>query len=228
MEHFKSQEKAAKTQWNKRYKEEHPYKEAPPKEYVLDFFEKYGKEFEGEKVLELGCGNGRNLRHIAKSGFETYGIDISEQGLDQLKETFKQENLSADIQKGSFYNLPYQDKAFDCVVSINVFQHNDWKGAEKSFVEASRVLKDNGLFLLSVRSLSRVLPEDRKDISDRGVTFIPKEGTKAGIMLHHYSKEEIEELAARNSLEILDIQEKIREKEDGSHGRWIAVFRKNP
>lgn len=228
MEHFKFQEDVVKTQWDKRYKEEHPYKEAQPKECVLEFFEKYGNEPRGGKVLDLGCGNGRNLRYIVESGFETYGIDISEKGLGQLKETLKQKNLSADIKKGSFYNLPYKDKIFDRVISINVFQHNDWKGAEKSFAEASRVLKNNGLFLLSVRSLSRELPEDRKDIPDKGVTFIPKEGTKAGIMLHHYSKEEIEELAAKNSLEILDIKEKIREKKDGRRGHWVVVFRKNP
>lgn len=226
MERFKSQEETVKTQWDRRYQEEHPYKDAQPRECILDFFEKYGNKFEDGKVLDLGCGNGRNLRYIAKLGFETHGIDISEKGLDQLKETLKQENISADVQRGSFYKLPYRDKIFDCVVSINVFQHNNWEGAEKSFAEASRVLKNDGLFLLSARSLSRELPEDRKDIIDRGVTFIPKEGTKAGIMLHHYSREEIEELAAKNSLEILGIEEKIKQKKDGRRGHWIVVFRK--
>lgn len=220
------QEEIVKTQWDKRYKEEQPYKESPSVPSVKGFFEKYGEEFKGGKVLDLGCGNGRNLRHIAKLGFETHGIDISKEGLKQLKESLEKESLSADIKQGSFYNLSYNDKIFDCIVSINALQHNDWKGAEKSFAEAARVLKNKGLFLLQVRSTNRELPKDRKDIFDRGITFIPETGTKAGIFLHNYSREEIEELALRNSLEILDIEEQIKEKEEERRGHWTVVFRK--
>jgi len=230
--HFKFQEEVVSKQWDRRYKEERPYREEPAVDPIPEFFEKYKEELRGGKVLDLGCGNGRNLRHIAKQGFETYGIDISEEALAQLRETLEQEKLSANIRKGSFYNLPYENGTFDCVVSMSVLQHNDWKGAQRSFREISRVLKDGGLFLLRVRSTSRSLPEKRKDLNDRGITYIPKEGAKAGIMLHNYSKEEIEELASNNSLEIIDIKEAMKEgKKEGTNeperkGHWIVAFRK--
>ncbi len=225
-----SQEAAAKRQWNERYRSEHPNPEAKPLTPVVAFFEQYAQEIERGKVLDLGCGNGRNLCHIAKLGFETAGIDISQEALTQLGEKLQQRNLSAEITQGSFYELPYENNSFGCVVSMNALQQNDEAGVEQSFSEAIRVLKNNGLFLLSVRSDSRELPVDRVDIPGKGITFISKDETLSEIMFHHYSREEIEELALKNSLEILEIKEELTEKANGERNEkqinWIVIFRK--
>ncbi len=227
---FSSQENATKMQWDKRYSKKEPYRDTTGVPFIREAFEKYKDQLEGKKILDVGCGNGRNLHYFAEQGCDTYGMDISEEALKQLKKDLNEEGLSAEVQKGSFYNLPYQDNNFECVVSNNVFQHNDWEGAQKSIAEASRVLKDDGLFFLSVRSTSRELPFNRKNIPDRGITHIPGEGTKAGIKLHHYSLDEIEELARQNSLEILEKEEIIKEvkKEKGieKKGHWQVVFKK--
>lgn len=225
-----SQEAAAKRQWNERYKSENPNPEAKPLTPVVAFFEQYAQEIAGEKVLDLGCGNGRNLCHIAELGFKTAGIDISEEALTQLGEKLQQRNLSAETTQGSFYELPYENNSFGCVVSMNALQQNDEAGVEQSFSEVSRVLKNNGLMLLSVRSNSRELPADRVDIPGKGITFISKEETLSEIMFHHYSREEIEELALKNSLEILEIKEEFTEKANGERNEkqinWTVVFRK--
>lgn len=229
---FRNQETVARSQWDKRYGEEQPYREKPATEIVNRFFKEHGDELQGEKILEIGCGNGRNLRHLAEQGYDTYGLEISEEAVKQIQEDFKKEGLAAEVQRGSFYNTPYKDERFGCVMSINVFQHNDWEGAERAFQEASRVLKNNGLLLLSVRSTSRDVPENREDVPDKGITFIPKQGTKEGIKLHHFSEEEIRELAQKNSLEVVEIQDVIRERQqptsDGTitKGNWQVVFKK--
>ncbi|MDI6778511.1 MAG: class I SAM-dependent methyltransferase [Patescibacteria group bacterium] len=219
------QERAAKARWDARYENDPPDQDEP-RACVPEFFEKHKKELKGGKIFDLGCGSGRNLLYAAKLGFEMYGLDISQVALSQLKNKLKEENLSADVRKGSVYNLPYKDTVFNCVMSINSLQHNDWKGAEKSFAEAGRILKDGGLFLLSVRSASRDLPEDRTDVPDKGVTFVLSRGFNAGIMLHHYTREEIEELASKNSLKILDIREDTEYKEGERQVNWIVTFRK--
>jgi tellurite methyltransferase len=70
------------------YKEENyfgkPYKE------LISFFEKYA--FKG-KVLDLGCGQGRDSIEIAKLGYEVTGIDISKVGIEQLNIKAKKLNL---------------------------------------------------------------------------------------------------------------------------------------
>lgn len=49
------------------------------------------------KLLDVGCGQGRNLIPLAVDGFETTGIDISQVGLTQIKEIAKERNLSIEV-----------------------------------------------------------------------------------------------------------------------------------
>jgi SAM-dependent methyltransferase len=217
-ENYEDQENILERRWNDLYDRKQPYRRKSAVELVTTSFEKYAGELKGEKILDIGCGNGRNLRHAAKLGHDSYGIEISEEAVNQLQEDFNEEGLSAKVKKGSFYDLPYEDGEFGCVMSINTFQFNDWKGAEKSFQEASRVLKNNGLFLLSIRSTSRDLPENRKDIPDKGITIMLGQGEKEGIKFHYFSEDEIRELADKNSLEILEIRDVVKKEKTNEGG----------
>jgi len=232
---FQNQENIAKKNWDKRYQEKESYRKEPALEIVENYFEERDDDPRESKVLAIGCGNGRNLRHVAEQGYDAYGMEISEKAIQQLDEDFENEGLKAEVKKGSFYNLPYEDEKFDYALSINVFQHNDWAGAEKAFAEASRVLKNNGELLLSVRSTSRDIPEEREDIDDKGITFTPSQGSKQGIKIHHFSEEEIRELAQKSSLEVVSIQEVLKEeKSDGGEKKdtivkkahWQVVLKK--
>ena len=181
----------------------------------------------------MGCGNGRNLKHLARQGYDVAGIDLSETALGQLRGDLRREKLTAEIQHGSFYQIPYEDETFGGAMAVNTLQHNDWDGANKSFSEMSRVLKEGAPLLVRVRSASRSLPERRIDIQDHGITFVPQEGTKAGIKLHHYTREEIEELAQKNDLEIVDMQEDKQEPKKGAasqetKAQWVVTFRRLP
>lgn len=228
----KSQEEISEKQWNDRYQKERVYFGDPPMPLVVDFVKNNWEKIKDGPFLDLGCGNGRNLLHLAREGLDAYGMDLSKESVDQLQKQLESNQLQANIQQASFYNLPYQDGSFSGGICINVLQHNNWEGAEKSFAELSRVLADEAPFLLTVRSTKRAKPEDREDLDDRGITFIPKSTTKAGIMIHHYSEEEIKELAEKNSLEIVDIQEKVRDKkaktddDTGRRGHWIVTFKR--
>lgn len=49
------------------------------------------------KLLDVGCGQGRNLIPLAVDGYETTGIDISQVGLTQIKEIAHEQNLSIEV-----------------------------------------------------------------------------------------------------------------------------------
>jgi len=227
----KSQEEIVKKQWNNRYKEEKIYS---PKDEVIKFIEKNWKTIKNGPFVDIGCGNGRNLLYGAKKGLEMHGMDISKESLIQLQKQVRSHKLKAIIQEASFYNLPYKDKTFFGGMCINAYQHNNWQGAEKSFAEVSRVLADRARFLLMVRSTQRAMPKERTSINERGITFIPQKGTKAGIMIHHYTEEEIRELAEKNCLKIRDMKEVVRHKkaqpdeESGKRGHWIVTLKRKP
>jgi SAM-dependent methyltransferase len=214
--------------WNERYRNEQTYLQEGPVLLVRQFFERYSDQLGRGPILDVGCGNGRNLQESARRGYPTFGIDVSGEALAQLERRLRRLNLSADVRFGTFRTLPYADASFAGVLAINVFQHNDWAGAVRSFAEVGRVLARNGLFLLRVRSASRPLDHDPQVLVDDGVTYIPHGGTKSGITLHHYSEEELRDLAAANALVVVELDETVREDVLDRRDRWswVGVFRK--
>ena len=75
----------------------------------------------GEKILDIGCGNGKQALLYAKvagqSG-EVYGIDIAQDLLDEAKSKSSTENLKINFINYDANNpLPFEDKKFD-VISV--------------------------------------------------------------------------------------------------------------
>ena len=67
---------------------------------ILSFFER----FEGSqvKVLDLGCGQGRDALPIARMGHSVLGVDVSKTGVTQMVEAAKRESLDL---KGEVANI---------------------------------------------------------------------------------------------------------------------------
>lgn len=83
----------------------------------------------GAKVLDLGCGQGRDAIALARIGFDVTGIDHSAVGIAQMNEVVKAENLNLDGQVGEIYTY---DKfaEFDIILLDSMF-HFAKKDKEK-------------------------------------------------------------------------------------------------
>ncbi len=66
-------------------------------------------------VLDVACGTGTLLAMASEKGLKCYGVDLSEGMLTQAQRKVP----GAEFQRGSYYRLPYADKAFDQVVATN-------------------------------------------------------------------------------------------------------------
>jgi SAM-dependent methyltransferase len=72
------------------------------------------------RVLELGCGGGRNGRYFA--GAERYaGLDISMSLIERARD--RQEKNSIGLVCGDATRLPYADASFDLVFAVSTLQH---------------------------------------------------------------------------------------------------------
>jgi len=105
---------------------------------------------EGNKVLEIGCGNGDSSLVMAKKGFQVTGIDLSEFGIKQAKEIVKNNNLQ---DKAQFFvmdatELSFPDNSFDTIVIPEVLEHI--RSSKKILEEAIRVLRNGGRIIISV------------------------------------------------------------------------------
>ena len=123
-----------------------------PNEYLIQFiasryFKLPHKERKNIRILELGCGSGANLWMLSKEGFDTYGIDSSKHGLELAAQHLHVKwGVAADLQYGSFLNLPYGDGFFDAVVDVVSCQHLCLNDSQLALNEACRVLKTGGAF----------------------------------------------------------------------------------
>jgi 2-polyprenyl-3-methyl-5-hydroxy-6-metoxy-1,4-benzoquinol methylase len=93
-----------------------------------------------ERVLDLGCGNGRHAMYFARQGLKTAGIDVSEKAIEWAGEWARREGLEIDFRVGNIEHLPYEDQSFDAVVSHGVLDHVTMMAARTAAVEVRRVL----------------------------------------------------------------------------------------
>ncbi|MCD5396277.1 MAG: class I SAM-dependent methyltransferase [Candidatus Pacebacteria bacterium] len=139
----------------------------------------YLKKFiqKGDRILDLGCGNGR-LYEI-KNETEYFGVDFSEKMIEIAKKRYPQGKfLVADA-----FSLPFKDHFFDKVFCLSVFHHIPSKFYREQFLkETKRVLKKDGLLVLTVWNL------------------LPKRKTKSLLLKYTFLK-----LIGKSKLDFFDI-----------------------
>ncbi len=119
-----------------------------PVDEVIEFANKVSNR--PGKILDIGCGNGRNLVPFAKLNFECYGVDFSKNMIEIARKKFERLGLKCVFQTAHATDLPFKDESFDYVICIAVLHHLKKAECEKALSEIRRVLKNNGKGLLSV------------------------------------------------------------------------------
>lgn len=106
----------------------------------------------GDRVLDLGCGNGRLFQALKDKHIEYLGVDNSEKLIEIARSKYAA--LGAKFQLADALNLSLLDNSFDKIYSIAVLHHIPSKEFRLQFLkEAKRVLKPNGLLILTVWKL---------------------------------------------------------------------------
>jgi protein-L-isoaspartate(D-aspartate) O-methyltransferase len=90
----------------------------------------------GMRVLDVGAGKGFLLHDILQAvpDVQVFGLDISRYGIAHAMESVK-----ANIVEGSAAKLPFPDKHFDLVISINTLHNLYIYDLFSAFAEVERV-----------------------------------------------------------------------------------------
>ncbi len=128
-----------------------------------------------EKILDAGCGSGRNMHWFLQNGFLITGIDPDETVIHTLQKAYP--NIAADhllvstIQANSF-----ADDHFDHIICSAVLHFANSTGAFKNMLSSMvRVLKPGGT--LFIRMTSDIGIEDKIVPVGEGVYLLP-DGSK--------------------------------------------------
>lgn len=137
--------------YDKYYQSENLFGEPYPE--LIDFFKYFPHK---GKVLDLGCGQGRDAIAMARLGYKVTGIDNSKVGIAQMKDIATREHLEIEGLVDDIYTHDnYYD--FDIILldSIFHFAKKDKDREISLILKISKQIKTNGLICFCIQNTSK-------------------------------------------------------------------------
>jgi 2-polyprenyl-3-methyl-5-hydroxy-6-metoxy-1,4-benzoquinol methylase len=165
--------------------------------------------FPAESLLDAGCGDGRFLAAVARvpnRPGRLVGCDISERILQTAAEAVAREGAPAEFVRANLEQLPFPDRSFDRVLSVQVIEHLLDPAA--GIRELARVLQPGGTLVLSTDNtrsyFSRALNLPRTTL----VRALHMRGRHAKVTFPHrsFTREEVVSAVQSCGLEITHVE----------------------
>lgn len=108
------------------------------------------------KILDAGCGGGRNMVWFLRNDFEIFGVDQNERAVEYCRRLAAE--IAPNLPEGNFQissveKMPFADKSFDLVISSAVLHFaKDENHFQQMFDEMWRVLRPNGILFARLAS----------------------------------------------------------------------------
>lgn len=126
-------------------------------DYDLKYVERFLALLNGNKVIDLGCGTGMVLAHLASKGFKTIGVDSSENMLDIAKRNYP----AYCFRQLDILNLPSNFGFFDGAILSYVVNHFNDEMLSKLKEKIDGLLLANGVVYIAahIGKGEKVLPD---------------------------------------------------------------------
>lgn len=114
----------------------------------------YASLTKSANVLDVGCGKGEIVLHLASKGIKSVGVDYSKAAIKialDLKKATK--TRLAEFSTSNCTSLPFVKDCFDCVFMIDLLEHLTPKQTLVALKEANRVLRKGGVLIVHTNNL---------------------------------------------------------------------------
>lgn len=129
---------------------------------LLTTFEK------NSKLLEIGCGSGRDASFMTKNNFDVTAIDGSKNMIEEATKIHPE--LSSKLFHKTLPNDLEFDKKFDGIYSVATLMHLSENDLKNTFLKIYNLLNQNGKFLMSVSLFRDDI--DKNGFDDKGRFFL--------------------------------------------------------
>ncbi|MFW9867046.1 MAG: class I SAM-dependent methyltransferase [Candidatus Thorarchaeota archaeon] len=136
-----------------------------------------------KRILDCGAGGSDpKLALFYENGFESYGIDISDDQIKEAEDFCKKNKINLNIIKGDMRDIPYESEFFGYVISYLSMVHLSKKDTGIAIKEMYRVLMKGGLCYLNFLSKDDIHFDERKETNPGEI--VDKHGDEE--FLHSY------------------------------------------
>ena len=155
------------------------------------------------KVLDAGCGPGRDSEYLIEEGLDVISVDLSEGMIEEAKKR----NVNAI--KMDILDLELSPESFDGIWCMATLADVPKTEANKALENFRKILKKDGIIYLAVKEGEgeKIIEKERYGNMPRFYAF--------------YKKKELEELLKKNNFEIV---ESVQSNDEATE--WIEVFAK--
>jgi SAM-dependent methyltransferase len=137
------------------------------------------------RLLDAGCGNGRNLIYFLRSGYDVCGVDESSRSIGQVRQlaaTLAPQLPPENFRAEAVEQMSFDDASFDVVISSAVLHFaRDESQWQRMVDEMWRVLKPGGIFFarlassVGIENKIELLEERRYHLPDSSDRFLVDE-----------------------------------------------------
>ena len=152
---------------------------------ILRFIHKYKKD--PARVLDIGCGHGRNLREISSAGITVDGVEAN----SEIAETLSREGFNIYAPKG----IPKSNR-YDALLMSHIVEHFDHRELLELIDFYLEFLSKDGILIIATPLLSKYFYDDFDHI---------KPYTPTSFILAFGNGTHQTAYRSRNKLELIDI-----------------------
>lgn len=115
------------------------------------------------KILDAGCGGGRNIVYFLREGFQVFGVDQNTEAIEHVRylaQMIAPQISTENFQLAAVEKMPFQNEVFDAIISSAVLHFADDEAHfNRMLDEMRRVLKPDGMMF--ARLASTISIEDK-------------------------------------------------------------------